>query len=841
MFPLLKYFSIMSAIVIGLATILMTSSFYNHEMNQVVANGEKQNIRVARLLANAVEHEIVAVVNLPAGIKIDNTSLANRIVVQQLHAKLASIISGIPVLKVKLYDLNGLTVYSSLYSQISDSKESNQGFITAVDEDKPTSKLSHRKEFYSFDGLLYNRQVVETYLPVRFANGELGAVFELYFDVTLDYAAVKKESLFAIVIMLLAFTIIYGGMLLIVRRADGNLRQQYVQIKQNEKDAKLQNATLENEVSSRKKVQQALQDAHDTMEEKVEERTRDLGLVSMAVEQSHSSVVVSGIDGIIEYVNPMFAKTTGYDEKEIIGESTAILRSESTSNSVYQEIEKVIRSGDQWQGEILGCKKSGEEYWGAVSVSPIFDKLGVVTHIVSVMEDITLRREYEERLLKQANYDDLTGLANRVLVRDRVVEAIKEADRNHKKLAIMLIDLDDFKKVNDTLGHATGDKLLIEVARRISNCIRNTDTLARNGKTDNLNLLGRLGGDEFFILLPNLSDASQVERIAKAALTVVEAPFYMSSNELFISASIGIAIYPDDTKSVDELFSCADLAMYKAKDDGRGRFRYFTKSLNEKAMTRLHIENELRSSLEREEFELNYQPIVSAKDGCLVGAEALLRWTNKKLGKVSPEDFIPVAESTGLIISIGEWVLNQAMADAAVFSKKIESDFYITVNVSARQLRDPSLLLAFKEAYARHDLSSSCIKVEITESMILDEYGDTDKNLVGLGDLGARLVIDDFGTGFSSLRNLTRVPTETVKIDKSFVLGCLESAQDADMVRAVIAMAHGLDIQVVAEGVETQGILDFLKAADCDLIQGWHTGRPIPANEFIIKHLNQDA
>lgn len=840
MFPLLRYFSLMSGAVIGVATILIALGFYNHEINRVVELGEEQNTRVARLLANAVEKEIAETVKLPADAERDRASLVARPEARELHETLRSIVQGIPVLKVKLYTLDGLTVYSSQSSQIGADKSESAGLGVAATEGKPTSKLSHRMEFVSYSGILLHRDVVETYIPVYFSDQTIGAVFELYSDVTAEIDEVKHESMLAIGLLLAVFALVYGGMFFIVRRADATLRRQYARIGQNEEAARQQNQTLAEEIGQRQEAQAKLQDAHDTMEAQVEKRTRDLRLLSMAVEQSPASVLVTSVDAVIEYVNPQFIETTGYTADELIGNRTDMLRSEATSIDVYREMTKTLEAGNQWRGELLNQKKSGEKFWESVSISPITAESEETTHYVAVAEDITLRRDYEDQLLKQANYDDLTGLANRLLVRDRMSEAVKEADRIEKQLAVLLIDLDDFKKINDTLGHAAGDELLCDVSHRIRNCIRTTDTLGRNVEAAGAETIGRLGGDEFVILLPHLSDLTQSERVAEAVLESLELPFEISGHELFISASIGIAGYPGDGGDVDELLSCADMAMYQAKDDGRGRFRYFTNALNENAMERLQIEHELRHSLERQEFTMNYQPIVSAQDGSLIGAEALLRWNNEKLGQVSPELFIPVAESTGLIIPIGEWILDTTMAAAASFCANLEHDFYVTVNVSGRQLRETGLLESFQEGFDQHHLPVNAIKAEITESMILDEYGETERNLAGLGELGVRLVIDDFGTGFSSLRNLTRVPTETVKIDKSFVLGALENREDADMVHAVIAMAHGLNIRVVAEGVETQEHLDYLKSVNCDLIQGWHTGRPATFEDFMANFILTD-
>ncbi|TAN57035.1 MAG: EAL domain-containing protein [Rhodospirillales bacterium] len=541
--------------------------------------------------------------------------------------------------------------------------------------------------------------------------------------------------------------------------------------------------------------------------------------LSQAVEQSPTDVVITDAHGVIQYVNPRFCQLTGYAANEVIGKKPSILKSGRTSEALYESLWATISSGKEWRGELLNRKKDGTLFWEHAVISPIRDGNGAITHYVAVKEDISIRKEYEERLVKQANYDALTGLPNRVLAMDRLKQALAQAQRYHRKVALMMLDLDDFKKVNDTLGHAAGDLLLKEASLRLVDCLREGDTVAR------------LGGDEFVVLLPDLTDTGSAEVVAEKILSVCNQPFDIGGHEVYIAGSIGIALFPEDERDPILLMRNADAAMYRSKREGKGVFRYFTPEMNAKALEHIRMEAQLRHAIERNELMVHYQPLVDNATGKLVGAEALLRWNNPVLGEVSPENFIPLAEETGLIISIGAWVLKTACREAARW-QKLDNEVFVAVNISGKQFQKRTLVETVRQSLEESGLPSSCLELELTESVLLEHTQETLSIIQELEALGVGFAIDDFGTGFSSISYLRRFPFDTLKIDRSFIKDLGENEGDAELVKSIIAMANSMSLQVVGEGVETHDQREFLRVSGCHFTQGWLYSRAIPGLEF---------
>jgi diguanylate cyclase (GGDEF)-like protein len=468
----------------------------------------------------------------------------------------------------------------------------------------------------------------------------------------------------------------------------------------------------------------------------------------------------------------------------------------------------------------LNKRKNGELFWEYAILSPIRDAKGNITNYVGVKEDISVRKEYEERLLRQANYDTLTGLPNRLLVMDRLKQALAHANRYHERLALMLIDLDDFKKVNDTLGHAAGDQLLKEMAVRLTGCLREADTVTR------------LGGDEFVVILPDIVEASSSETIADKILAACATPFQLGGNEMFVAGSIGIAVFPDDGDDPQVLMRNADAAMYRAKKEGRGTFRFFTPEMNRAALEHMRMEAQMRHAIERGEMELHYQPLIDNMTGLLVGAEALLRWNSPVLGQVPPIDFIPLAEESGLIVPIGEWVLRTACKQAKEWQSPDGPAFYVAVNLSGRQFQKKTLVDTVRSALAENDLPPGCLELELTESVLLAESQEIGGIVEELDAMGVGFAIDDFGTGFSSISYLRRFPFDTLKIDRSFIKDLTSNPDDANLVRSIIAMARSMRLRIVGEGVESQPQQEFLADSGCDVTQGWLHSRPLPPQRF---------
>lgn len=546
----------------------------------------------------------------------------------------------------------------------------------------------------------------------------------------------------------------------------------------------------------------------------------NLRKLSLAVEQSPASVVITDTTGAIEYVNPKFVEVTGYALEEVLGRNPRLLKSGEVTAEVYETLWRTITGGREWRGELLNRKRNGELYWESVSISPIKTPDGTVTHFLAVKEDITLRKEYEKRLIRQASFDEVTGLPNRVLALDRLEQALARGLRQNRKVGLLFIDLDRFKHVNDTLGHHTGDRILKEAGARIRHCLRAADTVAR------------LGGDEFTVIVPDLQAGFDVEPVAQKILEAFGQPFYLGGREIFLTPSIGITIWPDDGRLPDELMRNADTAMYRAKEMGRNNFRFFTPELNERALARARMEHQIRHALDRDEFELHYQPLIDLRTGRIVRAEALLRWHNGELGEVSPDDFIPLAEEIGLISPIGEWVLRTACRQAAAWRRDGSGSERISVNVSSRQFRGPSLFDSVAGALVEAGLPAAGLELEITENLLMADIPEVVDSLRRLDELGIKLSIDDFGTGYSSLSYLRRFPVSVLKIDKSFVRDVATDSDNATLVEAIITMARSLKLEVVAEGVETGAQMGFLRQHGCDYAQGYYFGRPAPQAAF---------
>ncbi|WP_275099843.1 putative bifunctional diguanylate cyclase/phosphodiesterase [Sedimenticola hydrogenitrophicus] len=551
-------------------------------------------------------------------------------------------------------------------------------------------------------------------------------------------------------------------------------------------------------------------------------RSREAGLrkLSLAVEQSPVSVMITDPDGCIEYVNDRFVEVSGYSREEALGAKPSLLKSGNTPLERYRQLWDAVLGGSVWRGQLSNRRKNGELYWEEAVIAPVKDGHDQVTHLIAVKEDITLRKSYEEQLLRQANYDSLTDLPNRLLVLDRLSQALAYAGRHELSVAVIFIDLDNFKKVNDTLGHAVGDALLVKIAHRFGQVLRGGDTLAR------------LGGDEFLVVIPDVAGQNEAGNIAEKIIRTLEQSIRLEGREIYITASLGISLYPTDGQDSPILMRNADAAMYHAKDSGRNTYRFFTPAMNENALRRLEMESRLRHALKNGELSLHYQPQVGADGGELLGAEALLRWHNPVLGQVPPDKFIPLAEDLGVIHEIGEWILLTACCQAYAWFGECQSQFRMAVNVSPLQLRDGRIVPVVRRVLEQSGLPPAMLELELTEGLLMENPEEKEALLRELKRLGVTLALDDFGTGYSSLSYLRRFPFDILKIDRSFIRDLTTDPDDAELTLSIISMAHSLRLQVVAEGVETLEQLQFLQAHRCDLIQGFYFSKPLPAAGF---------
>jgi polar amino acid transport system substrate-binding protein len=452
--------------------------------------------------------------------------------------------------------------------------------------------------------------------------------------------------------------------------------------------------------------------------------------------------------------------------------------------------------------------------------TPLRDERGHVTGLIGVATDITTRKQAEEKLQYLAYHDPLTGLPNRLLLDDRLKIALSRARRHGETLALLLIDLDRFKAINDSWGHGIGDKVIKEAAYRIKRRLREEDTVAR------------LGGDEFVLVLPQVGKAENVVRIVERIREELKPAFRLIGQEVCLTASVGIAIYPDDGKDPEVLFKKADAALYRAKEEGRNAFRFHTPSMNEAALGRFVLENQLSEALHQNEFVVHYQPQIEIATGRIVGMEALLRWEHPDLGLVPPVEFVPLAEETGLIVQIGEWVLREACTQNKIWQVEGLPPLKVAVNVSARQLQRPNFPEKVSWILRSTKLDPRCLELEIAEGTVLQKVEEVRELFQRLEKTGARIAIDDFGTGYSSLDYLKKLSLQTLKLDQSLVRDLPDNPRDAAVASAIIALAHSLNIKVLAEGVETQEQLEFLRRRDCDLVQGYLFSKPLPGPEF---------
>ncbi|ABZ77642.1 diguanylate cyclase/phosphodiesterase with PAS/PAC sensor(s) [Shewanella halifaxensis HAW-EB4] len=546
-----------------------------------------------------------------------------------------------------------------------------------------------------------------------------------------------------------------------------------------------------------------------------------LKLAASVYNNSSEAMSVQDGQGFIININAAFTDITGYSEAEVKQQNIKILQCNRNNLRTYEQMNLAVEEHGRWEGEVWLRRKNGEEFVVWLTLNALFDAKDQVLHRVALFSDITEKKQAEQIIWKQANYDPLTGLPNRRMLLDYLSAEILKSDCREQHFAIMFIDLDYFKEVNDTLGHDMGDMLLSEAAKRLKACIRDTDVVAR------------LGGDEFTVVLPNITDIKGVDNVAKHILARIAEPFNLGEETAYISASIGITLYPDDASTIEGLLKHADQAMYAAKDEGRNRFHYFTASMQRYAKHRMRLIQDLRHAIVNNEFELFYQPIVSLQQESKLKAEALIRWRHPKRGLVSPIEFITVAEETGLIIEIGNWVFQQAARQSALWRDRFGVEVQISINKSPVQFRDEGESFESWAALLKTlNLSNNNICIEITEGLLLDGNSAISSKLAQYRQSGIQVSLDDFGTGYSSLAYLKKFEIDYLKIDQSFTRNLDSNSDDFTLCEAIIVMAHKLGMKVIAEGVETDYQRKVLSDAGCDYGQGYLFSRPVPVEEF---------
>jgi diguanylate cyclase (GGDEF)-like protein/PAS domain S-box-containing protein len=582
-----------------------------------------------------------------------------------------------------------------------------------------------------------------------------------------------------------------------IRRADGEIRI-----------ARMSGGMLE--LNGKRCVILVVRDV--TRQKEQEEAVR---LAARVFESTAEGILITDPRSRIVAVNQAFTELTGYTEVEVRGRQPSLLGSGRHDRRFFEEMWEGINHTGRWHGEVWNRTQAGEVRPYLITISALRDERGTVLNYVGVLRDISSIKQSQQQLEYLANYDALTGLGNRNLFYTRLKVGIDKASRHRRQLAVVFVDLDNFKVINDTLGHDVGDVLLSEIARRIKTCVRQEDVVCR------------LGGDEFTVYIEDFVDAQALVGTAQRLTQAVSEPCHITGHDIFVTASVGISVYPNDGKTMSELLKNADTAMYKAKEQGKNGFQFFREDMNARAFERLVFVSGLRRALERGEFRLVYQPQVQLADRQVQGAECLLRWSHPDMGEVSPGSFIPVAEETGLIVPIGEWVFREVCRQLREWGG---ASVRVSVNVSARQFRQPDLVDVIARSLKEAGLRPQALTVEITESALIDDPETAAATLGRLKDMGLTISLDDFGTGYSSLSYLKRFPIDCLKIDRAFVRDIATDPDDAAIVTAIITMAQSLKLEVVAEGVETQQQVDFLRARGCYAAQGYFFSKPLPAD-----------
>jgi diguanylate cyclase (GGDEF)-like protein/PAS domain S-box-containing protein len=552
------------------------------------------------------------------------------------------------------------------------------------------------------------------------------------------------------------------------------------------------------------------------------------------IENAPFSIIATDPAGTVTAMNPAAESLTFYRKHELIGQHSMVMlhepaemsaRAVQLSKDLHHPVQAGFnsliarpRQGQTDEHEWTYVRKDGSRIWVNLAMTALKSEGEKIAGYLGIAFDITERKKLTEYVNHLAHHDQLTGLPNRVLLEDRMRQAIQRAKRNRQKVAVLMVDIDYFKRINDSLGHTAGDQLLDSVAKKLCSAVRQTDTVAR------------MGGDEFVIVMPEFRDERDAERCAEAILQKVSTPTMLGNREVNVTVSVGLCIFPDCAADADALLKNADAALYEAKENGRNAFHVFNQSMVVATADKLEFEHDLRHALINGELSLHYQPQVSCITGEVIGVEALLRWHHPRRGSISPSHFIPLAEATGMIVPIGEWAIRMACHEGKELQDSLGRELVIAVNLSPRQFRQRNLAAQVEAALKESGLSAHCLEIEITEQTLMSNSATTNETLVQLRKLGVKIAIDDFGTGFSSFSYLLQYEVDRLKIDRSFVNRSADDPNAAAIVRAIISMAHGLNLKVVAEGVETNGQLNFLLRRRCDEAQGFYFGEPVPAS-----------
>lgn len=558
-------------------------------------------------------------------------------------------------------------------------------------------------------------------------------------------------------------------------------------------------------------------------------------LLHHVIDKARFSVMITDASQKIVYVNQAYTQMTGLSAEDVIGQTPKINQSGRHPSRFYEKMWQAIAEKGLWRGEVWDRYRDGTFYLKRLSIQAIRNEQNDVTHYLGIFSDLSHHQRTEEELEKSTHYDPLTQLPNRILFRNRLGHEFNISNRHDSRTGLLVLNLDRFRMINDAFGFAVGDELLIQVAKRLRGKVRSTDLLARQEDRSerDSDLISRIGGDDFSFILSELREPEDANVVARRLLDVFKDPFVANGEEVFLSGSIGIAVYPDNASNEDDLMRCAETALGRVRSEGKGGYQFFSEAMNQSSAERVRLESKLHKATSRQEFQLHYQPKLDLTTHRIVGMEALLRWPQEDDTHIPPASFIPLAEDTGLIKPIGRWIIFQAMQDTQQLNQRTGKRLHVAINLSARQFVNPGLLEIIHKALEETGIDPELVEFEITESMLIDKIDQACQIMQKLRDLGVRLAIDDFGTGYSSLSYLKNFPVNTMKIDRSFISPLENDAQSVEMVRALVLLGKAIGVQVVAEGVEHHEQLQLVEQAGCHLAQGFYIERPIPLEQLI--------
>ena len=942
-FALTRYFSIASVICVIVIAALLGASYQHLALRDLRQLAEGRNVALTHSLANALWPRLAKLV---AGSEAASPEALRAMATgDHLYQLVADQMAGTAVVKVKIYALDGKTVFSSAPAQTGESQSGNPAF-RAAQAGQVTSGLTHRDTFDAFEQTLSDLDVISTYLPIRDAHQRMVAVFEIYSDVTPLMARLHQTQVLVIGIVLGLLGLLYALLYVIVARAQRLIDRQEMLLEQSIRELdqrvlerteslRATNLNLLSEIEERRQAVQALHQSEarlrclsemssdfyweSDIEHRLTQRTeskrevaegvflqsspvgkrrwelahltpseagwrahraqleahvpfRDFEIsrrgakgslhhisvsgdpvfdsaghftgyhgvgtditdrkqaeaelrIAASAFESQVGMMVTDAQCVILRVNRAFSEITGYSEAELLGQTPRLLQSGRHDAGFYRAMWDTIHMVGGWQGEIWDRRKNGEIHPKWLAISNVKDDDGVVTHYIGAHYDISERKLAEEKINALAFFDQLTGLPNRTLLLDRLQQAMTASHRSGSFGAVLFIDLDHFKTINDTLGHERGDQLLQQVAQRLSANVREGDSVAR------------LGGDEFVVVLGSLSEcadeaASQTETIGEKIRAALSGPYLLRDIEYTSAASLGATLFTGHQTSLDDLLKQADLAMYQSKANGRNALRFFDPSMQTAVLARATLEDDLRRALEGKPFVLYYQAQVGG-DGDVTGVEALIRWQHPRRGMVSPAEFIPVAEESGLIVPLGQWVLETACSQLATWaSRPAMAHLTMAVNVSAHQFSQADFVQRVLAVIQATGANPYRLKLELTESLLVHNVQEVIDKMLALKARGVGFSLDDFGTGYSSLSYLKRLPLDQLKIDQGFVRDILIDPNDAAIAKMVIVLADSLGLAVIAEGVETEAQRDFLADHGCRAYQGYLFSRPLQIPEF---------